>query len=122
MPNPAFLPGSLVQAGDAALVVDEAGTILFASESLCRSLRYEPNELHGQSVELLIPERHRLAHIGHRLHFTDDRRTRTMAAGLKLFARCKDGSEHRVAVGLYPIQRGLHTLMVAVVQMLEAGS
>jgi len=64
--------------------------------------------VNGQSLELLIPERYRLAHIGHRLRFTDDRRTRPgpMGAGLELFAQCKDGCERRVDITLIPVQRG----------------
>jgi protein-histidine pros-kinase len=82
-------------------------------------LKYAPGELHGQRVELLIPDRHRLAHIGHRLRFTDDRRTRPMGAGLELMALCKDGSELRVDVSLSPVQRGLETLNVATIRVHE---
>jgi hypothetical protein len=63
-----------------------------------------------------MPERFRLLHIGHRLHFTDDRRTRPMGAGHELFALCKDGSERRVEIGLTPVQRGLETVVVAVIR------
>lgn len=61
--------------------------------------QYAAGELRGLKVELLIPERFRLAHIGHRLRFTDDRRTRSMGAGLALCALCKDGSERPVSWG-----------------------
>ena len=105
---------------EAALVVDESGIILFANDQACHVLGYDPGELDGQSVELLVPERYRLAHIGHRLRFTDDRRTRPMGAGLELSARCKDGSECRVAIGLNPVQRGLENLVVATICQSEA--
>jgi PAS domain S-box-containing protein len=110
----------LAQAPDAALVVDESGTVLFASDQACFVLKYATSELHGQSVELLIPERYRVAHIGHRLRFTDDRRTRPMGAGLELFALCKDGSERRMDVSLNPVQRGLETLMVVALHVRES--
>ena len=89
----ANLEGVLAGAAKAAFVVNESGTILYATDQACHVLKYAPGELCGQSVELLIPARFRLAHIGHHLRFTDDRRTRPMGAGLPLFALCKDGSE-----------------------------
>ena len=45
--SPATLERVLAQAADAALVVDESGTILFASAQLCRVLKYAPGELDG---------------------------------------------------------------------------
>jgi len=35
-----------------------------------------------------------------------------MGAGVELYARCKDGSEIRVDISLYPVFRGLRTLTV----------
>jgi PAS domain S-box-containing protein len=120
MQSPATLEQFLAQSMDAALVVNESGTVLFASDEACRVLKYAAGELHGQSLELLIPARYRLAHIGHRLRFTDNRRTRPMGAGLELFVLCKDGSERRVDVSLNPIQRGLETLIVAMIHVRES--
>lgn len=102
------------------MVVRESGTILFANPQVRHLLGYAPDELHGQSLEMLIPTRFRIQHIGHRLRFTDDRRTRPMGAGLELFALCKDGSERRVEIGLSRVRRGLETLVVAVIRELPS--
>lgn len=115
MLTPVTLESILAQAADAALVVDESGTILLASDQACRLLKYAPGELDGLPLGLLIPQRYRLAHIGHRLRFTDERRVRPMGAGLDLFALCKDGSERPVDVSLNPVQRGLQTLTIATI-------
>ena len=120
MQSTGTLESVLARAGDAALVVDESGTVLFASDQACRMLKYAAGELLGQPLELLIPERYRLAHIGHRLRFTNALRTRPMGAGLELFALCKDGSERRVDVGLRPVQRGMEILIVATIQVRES--
>jgi len=108
MQSPTDLESVVGQSAGASLVVNESGTILFATDQACHLLKYAAGELHGQSLELLIPERYRLAHIGHRLRFTDDRRTRPgpMGAGLEPFAQCKDGCERRVDITLIPVQRG----------------
>lgn len=110
----------LAQASDAALIVDESGTVVLANHQACRMLGYAAGELHGQMVELLMPERFRLAHIGHRLRFTDDRRARLMGASLDLFALCKDGSERLVNLSLYPVRHGLGILTVVRIQMSES--
>jgi PAS domain S-box-containing protein len=114
---PAPLESLLERPSDAGLVVNESGTILFASDPACDLFKYAAGELHGRSVELLIPVRNRLAHIGQRIRFTDDRRTRPMAAGLVLFALCKDGSERRVDISLNPVRKGLETLIVAIIRV-----
>lgn len=117
-----MLPAELAQyvtesdSGDALVIIDESGSIRFASQQLARLFGYAPDDLQGQLVELLVPARYRLAHIGHRLRFSDDRRTRPMGQGRSLFVCCKDGSECRVKIGLRPIQRGLETLMIAVIR------
>lgn len=116
-----MLPTEILQrvldcAPDAMLVVDESGAIVIANTQTCDLLGYAPSELQGQSVELLLPERYRLAHIGHRLLFTDARRARPMGKGRRLFARCKDGSELSVAISLGSVQHGLDTLTVAAIR------
>ena len=110
------LESVLAHADEATLVVDESGIVRFASDQACHLLKYAVGELQGQSVELLMPQRFRLAHIGHRLRFTDDRRVRPMGAGLELFALCKDGSELRVDISLNPVQRGLEALIVVTIR------
>jgi PAS domain S-box-containing protein len=120
LPQTAFLEHLLGQACDAAVIVSESGTILFASETACHLLKYAAGELLGQTIELLIPHRNRLAHIGQRISFADDRRSRPMGAGFALFALCKDGSERRVDISLNPVQRGLETLTVATIRAHES--
>ena len=117
MQSPTILKSFLAQESSAALVVAESGTVLFANDQACQVFKYAASELLGLSVELLIPHRYRLAHIGQRLSFMDDRRTRPMGAGLELVALCKDGSECPVDIALNPIPYGLQTLIVATIRM-----
>lgn len=120
MPNASPLTlESILQSSEAALVVDESGNILVANEQACKLLKYSAGELDGRSIELLIPYRYRLAHIGHRLRFTDNRRARPMGMGLELFALSRDDSECRVDISLSPVQRGLQTLTIATIRLKE---
>jgi PAS domain S-box-containing protein len=115
-PSAEQLQGLLDRSKQATVIVRESGSILYASPAACELLGYTLEELRGQSVELLMPQRYRLAHIGHRLRFVDEQRTRLMGGGSPLRIECKDGSERAVQISLRPIRRGLEVLFVAVIQ------
>jgi len=66
MLSPELLQSVLDCAPDAMVVVAESGTVLFANQQASLLLGYTPGELHGESVELLVPDWLQLAHVGHR--------------------------------------------------------
>ena len=119
MQLPAHLECALPNPEAAALIVDESGTIVFVSEPVQQLLGHAPQALCGQSVEALLPERIRLAHIGQRLRFTDHRRSRPMGTGLPLLALNHSGAEIPVDISLSPVQRGLLTFTVVIMQPRE---
>jgi len=51
---------------DALLVVDERGTIRFANRHVADLFERAPDELQGQSIEVLMPARFRAGHSAHR--------------------------------------------------------
>ena len=53
-------------APDGILLVDLAGRIVFANRQVTELFGYAPDELHGQRVEILIPEGKRAMHVIHR--------------------------------------------------------
>ena len=61
-------------------------------------------DLLGHPVEMLVPERFRGGHPGHRAGFYADPRSRPMGAGRDLNALRKDGHEFPVEIGLNPIE------------------
>jgi diguanylate cyclase (GGDEF)-like protein/PAS domain S-box-containing protein len=81
---------------------------------------YNREELIGQSVEILIPERFRGGHPGHRMEFSSSPQARPMGAGRDLYAVRKDGSEFPVEIGLNPIETDDDLLvMSAIVDITE---
>jgi PAS domain S-box-containing protein len=64
---------------------------------------YRRQELLGERVEILIPDRYRPGHEGHRTAYFLRGHARPMGAGLELFGRRKDGAEFPVEVSLSPI-------------------
>ena len=57
---------------DAVVVVDRAGTIVYANRLIERVLGYAPESLIGQPVELLLPEHGRSEHREHRQDYATE--------------------------------------------------
>jgi PAS domain S-box-containing protein len=97
------------------LMIEHDGKIVMVNTEIERQFGYERNELIGQTVDMLVPERLRTAHVRHRLGFAPKPESRRMGASRDLFGRRKDGSEFPVEVGLNPIHGGERLLVLAVV-------
>jgi len=88
----------------AIVTVDFAGRILFGNAKLTAMFGFAEDELIGQSIELLIPERFHQRHVGYRDDYVRHPRNRPMGIGLELLARHKNGAEFPIEVGLSTIQ------------------
>ena len=96
---------AMVEAAPTAmLVVNAAGDIVRINRQVEELFGYQRQELIGQRVEVLMPERFRAGHPALRERFFRNSIPRDMEAGLELFAVRKDGSEFPVKVGLSPIE------------------
>src|SRR5688572_23159485 len=111
-----FIRSALESAPDAMVFVDGSGIILFANHQVTALFGYAPEEVVGQRVESLLPERFRDRHPGHRERFGADERVRPMGAGLELFARRRDGTEFPVEISLSPVRDGARALVVAAIR------
>lgn len=87
---------------DAILVADENGLITMINKKLGERFGYEENELIGQPIEILIPDRYRTSHVHSRKKYSAHAHSRPMGAGLDLYGRKKDGSEFPVDISLSP--------------------
>jgi PAS domain S-box-containing protein len=92
----------LESAPDAVLIVNNQGRIQLANAQAERLFGYRREEVVGQKIEMLVPQRYRGAHTGHREGYARAARPRPMGAGLDLYGLRKDGSEFPVAISLSP--------------------
>ncbi len=93
-------PSLLDSIPDAIAAVDEEGVIVQVNSQTEQMFGYSHQELIGQRIEMLVPERYRGNHLSHRASFGEKPKTRRMGAGLDLFGRRRDGSEFPVEISL----------------------
>jgi protein-histidine pros-kinase len=95
--------GLLESAPDAIVITDRDGRIVLVNRQAEQQFGYERQALVGQLVEVLVPERFREAHVGHRERYNAAPSTRPMGAGMALYARRRNGGEFPVEISLSPM-------------------
>ena len=105
----------LESAAQAILAVDKEGRIKLANATAERMFGYSRDELLGDRIESLIPERLRAQHVQHRESWFAQPHNRTMGIGLELAGLRKDGSEFPIEAGLSSITADGEKLGVAFV-------
>lgn len=112
---------SLLEAApDGMIVSDRYGDILLVNAETERLFGYARGELLGQPVDMLVPERFRGHHAGHRGGYTAQPRTRPMGEGRKLWGLRKDGSEFPVEISLSPIEQPEGVLITTAIRDISA--
>ncbi len=106
----------LVSLPYAVVVTNGEGRLVFVNDQTEKIFGYDRNELLGQSVEILLPDRFRETHVQQRADYIVEPRTRPMGSGLVLFGRRKDGSEFPVEISLSPVTTGEQTFVTAIIQ------
>ena len=106
----------LESAPDGMVIVDDGGRILITNRQVRNLFGYEPDELVGQPVEVLVPDRFRPGHSALRDGFELSPVARPMGSGRQLFARRKDGTEFPVEISLSPLTTDDGVLVSAAVR------
>jgi PAS domain S-box-containing protein len=106
----------LESAPDAIVIVNEQGIIVLVNAMAITLFGYSREELHGQRVEMLMPDRFHNHHETHRDNYINEPRTREMDGGLQLLGKRKNGSEFPIEVSLSPLETKKGTLVSSAIR------
>jgi two-component system, cell cycle sensor histidine kinase and response regulator CckA len=105
---------------DAVIAVDGAGRIVYANARVADTFGFVAEELRGEPVERLLPERFAGVHAGHREGYLGRPIARPMGIGLDLAGRHRDGHEFPVEISLAPLETSAGRLVFATVVDISA--
>lgn len=93
----------LEAAPDAMVVIDQQGMIVLVNSQTEKLFQYRREDLIGQAIERLVPERFRTHHVQYRTDYFAAPRRRPIGVGQELFGRRQDGEEIPVEISLSPL-------------------
>ena len=109
-------PSILEAIPDAVAAVNQQGVIIQVNSQTESLFGYTRDELIGQKIEILVPERQRPHHDQHRDQFHQKPKIRRMGSGLDLYGRRRDGSEVPVEISLSPVATGNGMIVLSVIR------
>ncbi len=101
---------------DAVVAVNQQGVMIQVNSQTESLFGYTRDELIGQKIEILVPDRQRPQHHLHREHFHQQPKIRRMGSGLDLYGRRRDGSEFAVEISLSPVTTDDGTMVLSVIR------
>jgi PAS domain S-box-containing protein len=108
--------GLLEAAPDGVVVIDRKGHMVLVNAQAEKMFGYSREEMLGQPIELLVPQRFHGIHVAHHTTYFSNPGTRSMGAGQDLLGRRKDGSEFPVDISLSPFQAEEGLLVTSIVR------
>jgi PAS domain S-box-containing protein len=103
-------------APDAMIIVDDDGEMVIVNGQAEKMFGYDREAMLGNTIEMLLPERIRTTHIGHRRKFQKDPDLRPMGIGMELVARRKDGTEFPVEISLSAVSTAKASFVSSVIR------
>lgn len=98
------------------VLVDNRGKIISLNTQACKIFEYEKEELLGQKVETLIPEKYRRGHEEVRGEFHQRPSKKLMGNRKELVGRKKDGTTFPAEISIGPINNNGSTNSIAIIR------
>ncbi|MGD9391085.1 MAG: PhnD/SsuA/transferrin family substrate-binding protein, partial [Thioalkalispiraceae bacterium] len=109
----ALFRGLLNTTPDPLVATNQHGMITIVNTQFEKTFGYSRDEIIGQDVEILLPERLRNKHVAHRKSFHIEPFLRPMGANVELVGIHKDGHEIPLDISLSPFEVENETLVIA---------
>lgn len=101
---------------DAMVITNNEGKIVLINPQTEKIFGYSQEELLGEPVELLLPERFRESHKKHLENYSNKPAIRPMGTGINIVGKRKDGSEVPLDIGLSPWRNGDEVLVISFIR------
>ncbi|HEY8907891.1 MAG TPA: PAS domain S-box protein, partial [Rhodoferax sp.] len=98
------------------LIVNSNAELVLANAQAVQLFGWRREDLLGQPMEMLVPERLRGQHAERRRGFFAQPRTRPMGAGLEMVGRRQDGSQFPIEISLSPLETNEGTVVIAAIR------
>jgi PAS domain S-box-containing protein len=98
------LSSLLDAAPDALVIINRAGKMVYINAQMLTLFGYTADELLGEVIEKLLPDRYRTQHQTSRDGYFTNPHIRQMGTGLDLYGAKKDGQEFPVQISLSPLE------------------
>jgi protein-histidine pros-kinase len=108
--------GLLESAPDAMVIITEKGEISLINSQTEKLFGYTREELLGQSVEILIPDRFRAEQDEHWMSYFVDLRSQPKGISLELYGVRQDGSKFPIEISLSPLQTDEEILVISAIR------
>nr|WP_246525396.1 PAS domain-containing sensor histidine kinase [Thalassovita aquimarina] len=92
------------QSPNGVIIIDTDGVVIWANQTLCSIFGYQPEELTGKRLEILLPEKLRDRHVQLRQGFEAAPKSRPMGGNQVLFGRHREGYDVPIEIGLNMIE------------------
>lgn len=100
---------------DGIILIDSQGTIELVNPAAAKLFGYEPEEVLGQNVNILMPNPHHEAHDGYIARYQKTREARIIGVGREVPAKKKDGSIFPVRLAVSEVVLENRTLYTGII-------